>query len=61
MSPDLDRGSVRSSAVLNEAIRAFWQRLDRRAPSAVERREYEALVTAWAAAVRAEGQVAEAA
>lgn len=61
MSPDLDRGSVRSSADLNEEIRAFWLRLDGRAPTVAERKEYEALVTAWAAAVRAEGQIAEAA
>lgn len=52
-------GSARSAAEINTEIRAFWLRLDGRAPSAVERGEYEALRAEWAAAVR--GEVAEAA
>lgn len=52
-------GSTRSAAVVNDLIRAFWLRLDGRAPTAVERAEYERLVAEWAAAVR--GEVTEAA
>jgi hypothetical protein len=62
MSPDFPgRGSVRSAADLNEAIRALWLRLGGRPVTVVERREYELLVVEWAAAVRAEGQIVEAA
>lgn len=59
MPPTPDLGSARSAAVVNAEIRAFWLRLDGRAPSAVERAEYERLVAEWAAAVR--GEVTEAA
>lgn len=52
-------GSVRSAAVVNAEIRAFWLRLDGRAPTAVERAEYEALRAEWAGVVR--GEVTEAA
>jgi hypothetical protein len=51
---DLSRGSVRSAAVINAEIRAFWLRLSGRVPTAVERREYELLVAEWATAMRAE-------
>jgi hypothetical protein len=55
MSPNLDRsGSVRSAAVVNEAIRALWQRAGGHLSTAAERAEYERLVTEWAAAVRGE-------
>jgi len=47
--------------VVNGLIRALWLRLDGRPMSPVERREYELLVVEWAAAVRAEGAVADAA
>lgn len=46
-------GSARSSDELNEEIRALWQRAGGTL-SAEQRREYEVLVTEWAAAVRAE-------
>ncbi|MFI1682938.1 MULTISPECIES: hypothetical protein [unclassified Streptomyces] len=46
-------GSVRSSAELNERIRGLWLRTGGRL-SAEQRREYEQLVTEWAAAVRKE-------
>ncbi|QES40331.1 hypothetical protein DEJ49_04445 [Streptomyces venezuelae] len=46
-------GSVRSSDELNERIRGLWLRAGGRL-SAEQRREYEQLVTEWAAAVRAE-------
>ena len=59
MPPDLDPGSARSAAVVNEEIRAFWLRLGGRVPTAAERREYELLVAEWAAAMR--GEVTEAA
>ena len=59
MPPDLDPGSVRSAAAINDLIRAFWLRLDGRVPTAVESAEYAGLVAEWAAAVR--GEVAEAA
>jgi hypothetical protein len=59
-TPQDRAGSVRSAAVLNEEIRNRWQRaggvLDEQ-----QRREYEQLVTEWAAAIRAETAVAEAA
>ena len=45
MPPTPDRpGSVRSAALVNEEIRAFWLRLEGRVPTAAERREYELLV-----------------
>ncbi|GAA3112339.1 hypothetical protein ACFQ0X_36950 [Streptomyces rectiviolaceus] len=47
------RGSVRSAAELNERIRGLWMRAGGRL-SAEQRREYEQLVTEWAAAVREE-------
>ncbi|QEV16895.1 hypothetical protein CP975_04735 [Streptomyces alboniger] len=47
------RGSVRSSVELNERIRGLWLRAGGRL-SAEQRREYEQLVTEWAAAVREE-------
>ncbi|QDN57402.1 hypothetical protein [Streptomyces sp. S1D4-20] len=46
-------GSARSAAELNELIRALWQRAGGTL-NAEQRREYEVLVTEWAAAVRAE-------
>ncbi|MEV7196012.1 hypothetical protein AB0N81_30025 [Streptomyces sp. NPDC093510] len=46
-------GSVRSSVELNERIRGLWLRAGGRL-SAEQRREYERLVTEWAAAVREE-------
>jgi hypothetical protein len=46
-------GSTRSAVELNELIRALWQRAGGTL-SAEQRREYEVLVTEWAAAVRAE-------
>lgn len=46
-------GSVRSSVELNERIRGLWLRTGGRL-TAEQRREYEQLVTEWAAAVRAE-------
>lgn len=46
-------GSVRSAAELNERIRGLWLRADGRL-SPEQRREYEQLVTEWAAAVRKE-------
>ncbi|MGH4035732.1 hypothetical protein ACQB60_43315 [Actinomycetota bacterium Odt1-20B] len=52
------RGSVRTAAELNERIRGLWLRADGHL-SAEQRREYEQLVTQWAAAVR--GEVVEAA
>lgn len=59
MPPTPDPGSARSAAVVNDLIRAFWLRLDGRAPTAAESAEYERLVAEWAAAVR--GEVTEAA
>ena len=54
MSPDPQTpGSVRPAKVLNELIRALWRRAGGTL-SAAERREYEALVVEWSAAVRAE-------
>ena len=54
MSPDPQQpGSVRSSTDLNEEIRALWTRAGGKL-SPDERREYEALLEQWAAAVRAE-------
>ncbi|MFE2970892.1 hypothetical protein ACFXKC_46285 [Streptomyces sp. NPDC059340] len=58
MSPTHAPGSARSAAELNEEIRALWLRAGGTL-SPEQRREYEVLVTEWAAAVRAE--VAEAA
>ncbi|MFP3990007.1 hypothetical protein U9R90_21550 [Streptomyces sp. E11-3] len=54
MSPNAERsGAVRSAAVVNEQIRALWERARGRL-SVEERREYELLVTEWAAARRSE-------
>jgi hypothetical protein len=47
------RGSVRSAAELNAAIRALLERT-RRQLSDVEREEYEQLVVEYAAATKAE-------
>ncbi|MDQ0402523.1 hypothetical protein OIE75_05890 [Streptomyces sp. NBC_01723] len=59
MSPDYTTpGSVRSSAELNEKIRALWHRAGGTL-SAQERVEYELLVVEWATAIR--GEVIEAA
>ncbi|MGW3025883.1 hypothetical protein [Streptomyces sp. NPDC001221] len=59
MSPEPNRpGPVRSADDLNEEIRALWQRAgDRLGPE--DRAEYERLVVAWAAAVRAERDAVE--
>lgn len=54
-------GSVRSAAVVNEEIRALWFRAGGVLATDGERAEYAALVVEWAAAVRVEGAVAEAA
>lgn len=51
---------ARSAALLNEEIRALWQRAGGTL-NPEQRREYEVLVTAWAAAVRAETSIVEAA
>lgn len=62
MPSDLQsRGSVRSAAALNEEIRALWLRAGGHLKTAAERAEYERLVVEWAAAVRAETLIAEAA
>jgi hypothetical protein len=61
MPPLSGLGSVRSAAVVNGLIRDLWLRLDGRPMGPAERREYEALVTEWAAAQRAETAVADAA
>ncbi|MFS8200017.1 hypothetical protein ACLVWQ_15180 [Streptomyces sp. CWNU-52B] len=54
MSPESPtHGSVRSSAVLNDHIRALWIRAGGYL-SPQDRAEYELLVVAWAAAVREE-------
>jgi hypothetical protein len=45
---------VRSSAVLNEEIRALWQRGGGTLGTPELRAEYERLVVEWAAAVRRE-------
>lgn len=47
------RRPVRSAAEVNEQIRALWLRAGGTL-SAEQRREYEALVTEWAEAVRRE-------
>ena len=54
-------GSVRSAAVINDEIRALWFRAGGVLSTDVERAEYARLVVEWAAAVRVEGAVAEAA
>lgn len=61
MPPSLDRGSVRSAAAINEEIRALWFRAGGVLATADQRAEYAELVVEWAAAVRVEGAVAEAA
>jgi hypothetical protein len=61
MPPDAPSpGSVRSAACVNEEIRALWLRADGRL-SVEERQVYARLVVEWAAAVRAEIVVADAA
>lgn len=56
MSPDsATRGLVRSADVLNEEIRALWQRGGGQLGTVELRAEYARLVVEWAAAVRAEG------
>lgn len=44
---------MRSAALVNEEIRALWMRTGE-SLSEVERREYEALLAEWTAALRAE-------
>jgi hypothetical protein len=61
MPPDLDRGSVRSAALINEEIRQLWFRAGGVLASADQRATYAELVVEWAAAVRGEGAVVEAA
>lgn len=62
MIPDPNAyGSARSAAVINEEIRHLWFRAGGVLATDVERAEYNALVVEWAAAVRVEGAVAEAA
>ena len=53
-------GSVRPAAVVNEEIRALWLRAGG-VLGPVERQVYARLVVEWAAAVRAEQAVADAA
>jgi hypothetical protein len=61
MSPIPTRfGSVRSAACVNAEIRALWLRAGGRL-SAGERAVYAQLVVEWAAAVRAEAAIADAA
>lgn len=58
MPPTSDRvGSVRSAALANELIRDLWARAGGVLTEA-QRREYELLVSEWAAAVRLEVDVA---
>jgi hypothetical protein len=54
-------GSVRSAAVINEEIRGLWFRAGGVLSTADQRAAYAELVVEWAAAVRVEGAVAEAA
>lgn len=61
MPPTSSPGSVRPAALINEEIRALWFRAGGVLSTAEERAEYAALVVEWAAAVRVEGAVAEAA
>lgn len=62
MSPDRQvPGSVRSAAVVNEEIRALWQRAGGHLTMDADRAEYERLVVEWATAVRAEQTTAAAA
>jgi hypothetical protein len=61
MPPTSSPGSVRPAAAINEEIRALWFRAGGVLASEDQRAEYAALVVEWAAAVRAEGAVAEAA
>ena len=60
MPPTSPPGSVRSAACVNAEIRALWLRAGG-VLGPVERAVYAALVVEWAAAVRAEQQVADAA
>jgi hypothetical protein len=52
---------VRPSALINEEIRALWFRAGGVLASEAERVAYAELVVEWAAAVRVEGAVVEAA
>jgi hypothetical protein len=62
MPPTPDRyGSVRPAAVINEEIRTLWFRAGGVLVTADQRAEYARLVVEWAAAVRVEGAVVEAA
>jgi hypothetical protein len=54
-------GSVRPAAVVNEEIRALWFRAGGVLSTADQRAAYAELVVEWAAAVRVEGAVVEAA
>ena len=59
MSPNLQAsGSVRHSDLVNERIRALFQRAGGRLYGE-DRALYERLVTEWAAAVRAEAELPE--
>lgn len=61
MIPDpVNPGSVRSAALVNEEIRALWARAGGTL-TAEQRREYEALLDEWAAALKAEAGITEAA
>ncbi|MFF5001686.1 hypothetical protein ACFY3G_02565 [Streptomyces phaeochromogenes] len=58
MSPNaVPSGSARSAAQLNEQIRTLWAQAGGQL-SAQERREYQLLVTRWAAAIERERQAA---
>ncbi|MGW5477736.1 hypothetical protein [Streptomyces sp. NPDC004008] len=62
MSPEANgSGSARSAAEWNEAIRCLMRRAWGRPCTAEERTEYELLVEGWAAAVKAETDIVEAA
>ena len=52
---------MRPSAVINEEIRALWFRAGGVLATADQRAAYAELVVEWAAAVRAEGAVEQAA
>lgn len=61
MPPTSSPGSARSAAELNEEIRQLWFRAGGVLASEAERAAYAELVVEWAAAVRVEGAVVEAA
>lgn len=56
MSPDLSRGSVRSSAAVNAEIRALWPHPSMRLTNE-QRARYEELVAEWTLAVAAERRI----